>query len=117
MRGRDELRVVAAPLALKPRVAEFAAQKLPRRLERDRADIREEQLFVIAREHLDCLFQREPLHSLDVVHRLAHRTSAGLHVPELYDLDPAVYGIEHRAEKDVDGEFMSGFFPPFPFVA
>src|SRR5262245_15717199 len=119
MRGCGELSVVAASLALivKPRVAEFAAKKMPRRLERDRADIREEQLFVIAREHLDCLFQREPLHSLDVVHRLAHRTSAGLHVPELYDLDPAVYGIEHRAEKAVDGNFMSGFFQHLPFGA
>src|SRR5262245_66523168 len=95
------LSAVAPSLALivNPEVAGFPAQKLPRRLERDGTHIREEQLFVIAREHFDCLFQREPLHSLDVIHRLAHRTTAGSHMPKLYDLGPPIYRIENGTKK------------------
>src|SRR5262245_19748920 len=113
------LSAVAPSLALivNPEVAGFPAQKLPRRLERDGTHIREEQLFVIAREHFDCLFQREPLHSLDVIHRLAHRTTAGSHMPKLYDLGPPIYRIEHGAKKTVDRNLVSGFLQHLSFGA
>src|SRR5260370_14438445 len=101
MCGCGNLSAVGPPLAVivNPRIAGFAAQKLPRRLERDRTDIGEEQLFVIAREHFDCLFQGEPLHSLDVVHRLAHRTTPGPHMPKRYHPASAVYRLKHPAKK------------------
>jgi hypothetical protein len=31
-------------------------------------------------------------------------------MPELYDLDPAIYRIQHRTKKSVDGNLVSGFF-------
>src|SRR5260370_25432829 len=104
MCGCGNLSAVSPPLAVivNPRIAGFAVQKLPRRLERDRTDIGEEQLFVIAREHFDCLFQGEPLHSLDVVHRLAHRTTACPHMPKLHALDTPAYLLEHRANKTLN---------------
>ena len=32
------------------------------------------------------------------------------HMPELYDFDPAIYRVQHRPEKTVDGNLVSGFF-------
>src|SRR5262245_13307859 len=118
MYGCRNLSAGTPPLAmiLNPRLAGFTAQ-LPSCPERKRTHIREEQLFVIAREHFDRLPQRQPLHSLDVVHRLAHRTTAGSHVPKLYDLDPALYRIEHGAKKTVDRNLMSSFLQYFSFGA
>src|SRR5262249_14568221 len=118
MYGCRNLSAGTPPLALilNPRLAGFTAQ-LPGCPERKRPLIREEQLFLIAPESFGRLPQRQPLHSLDVVHRLAHRTTAGSHVPKLYDLDPAIYRIEHGAKKTVDRNLVSGFLQSFSFGA
>jgi hypothetical protein len=57
---------------------------------------------VRAREHVDGLFQRQPLHSLNVISQLAHRPADGAHMPELDDLDVAIDGVRHRTEKFVN---------------
>src|SRR5215470_17371614 len=103
---------VAPPRALvvNPRLAGLLARGLLSRLERDRTHIREEHFLVRAREDLDGLFQRHPFHRLDVVHRLAPRSADGSHMPKLYDLDSAIYRIQHRTKKSVDRNLVSGFF-------
>src|SRR5262245_38539524 len=97
-------------VVVKIRLDALVARRLPSCLERDRTHIREEHLFVNAREDLDGLFQRQPFDGLDIVHRLAHGPADDSHMPELYDLDPAIYRVQHRPEKAVDGNLVSGFF-------
>src|SRR5262249_16841150 len=91
-----------------PRPAGLLARGLLSRLERDRTHIREEHFLVRAREDLDGLFQRHPFHRLDVVHRLAPGSADGSHMPKLYDLDSALYRIQHRTKKSVDRNLVSG---------
>src|SRR5262249_55486567 len=112
MCGRRNPRALAPPRALivNRRLAGPVAHGLLGCLECDRTHIREEYLFVSAREDLEGLFQRQPFHRLDIVYRLAHRSADGSHMPKLYDLDPAIYRIQHRAEKSVDRNLVSGFF-------
>src|SRR5262249_27423725 len=108
-----------------PRLAGLLAGGLLSRLERDRTHIREEYFLVRARKDLDGLFQRHPFHRLDIIHRLAPRSADGSHMPKLYDLDPAIYRIQHRTKKSVDRNLVSGFFqhpssrrsqPPLPLI-
>src|SRR5262249_58876773 len=87
------------------------ARRLPSRLERDRAHIREEHFLVRAREDLDGLFQRHPFHRLDIVHRLAPASADGSHMPKLYDLDSAIYRIQHPTKKTLDPKPLSRLFP------
>src|SRR5262245_40264702 len=96
MCGRRNPRALAPPRALivNRRLAGPVAHGLLGCLECDRTHIREEYLFVSAREDLEGLFQRQPFHRLDIVHRLAHRSADGSHMPKLYDLDPAIYRIQ-----------------------
>src|SRR5262249_43333845 len=103
---------LAAPCALivNPRLAGVLARGLLGRLERDRTHIRQEHFLVRAREDLDGLFQRHPFHRLDIVHRLAPRSADRSHMPKLYDLDSAIYRIQHRTKKSVDRNLVSGFF-------
>src|SRR5262249_42146932 len=68
-----------------------------------------------ARERFDGLLQGQPLHCLDLVSQLPHRTTDGSHMPELYDFDLAVDGIRHRAEKFMNRNLMSGFLHPLSF--
>jgi hypothetical protein len=44
------------------------------------------------------------------VHWFAQRSAGDSHIPKLNDLDPAIYRIQHRTKKSVDGNFVSGFF-------
>src|SRR5262249_41118712 len=93
-----------------PRLAGLRARRLPSRLERDRTNIREEHFLVRAREDLDGLFQRHPFHRLDVVHRLAPRSADGSHMPKLYDLDSAIYPIQHRTKQSLNRNLVSRLF-------
>src|SRR5215831_9304279 len=69
MRGCNVRALAAAPdLANSPRLAGLAVKRLPSGLERHWPHIREEQLFVRARESFDGLFQRQPFHGFDIVH-------------------------------------------------
>src|SRR5262249_50760437 len=56
------------------------------------------------------LFQRQPFDGLDIVHRLAHGPPDDSHIPELYDLDPAIDRVQNPPEKTVDGKPGAGFF-------
>src|SRR5215467_1102842 len=84
------------------------------RPERNRTYIRKEDFFMGARKRLDGLFQRQPFHSLDIVHQLAHWSADGSHVPELDDLDVAVDRVRHRTEKLVNRDPVSGLFHHLP---
>src|SRR6266700_754434 len=112
MRGWRNPHARSPPLTVivKIRLDALVARGLLSCLERDRTHIREEHLFVSAREDLDGLFQRQPFDGLDIVRRLAHGSADGSHMPELYDLDPAIYRVQHRPEKTMDGNLVSGFF-------
>jgi len=78
--------------------------------ERDRTHIGEEDPFVRARERADGLLQRQPFHSLDVIHQLASLPADRSHMPELDDLDLAINRIRHGTEKLVNRNFVSGLF-------
>src|SRR5262249_9459901 len=112
MGGWRNPRALASPRALivNPRLAALLPRRLLSRLERVRTPIREEHFPVGAREALDGLFQRHPFHRLDIVHRLAPGSADGSHMPKLYDLDSAIYRIQHRTKKSVDRNLVSGFF-------
>src|SRR5215813_10161771 len=112
MGGWRNPRALAPPRAriVNPRLVGLLARGLLGRLERDRTHIGEEHFLVRAREDLDGLFQRHPFHRLDIVHRLAPRSADGSHMPKLYDLDSAIYRIQHRTKKPVDRNLVSGLF-------
>src|SRR5215831_10026340 len=87
-------------VVVKIRLDALVARRLPSCLERDWTHIREEHLFVSAREDLDGLFQWQPFDGLDIVHRLAHGPADDSHMPELYDLDPAIDRVQHRPREN-----------------
>src|SRR5262249_23570611 len=95
---------------VKIRLDALVARRLPSCLEGNRPHIREEHLFVSAREDLDGLFQRQPFDGLDIVHRLAHWPADDSPMPQLYHFYPAILRIQHPPEKTVDGNLVSGFF-------
>src|SRR5262249_7755364 len=110
MGGWRNPRALAPPRAVNPRLAGLLTRRLLSRLERARTHIREEDFLVGAREVLEGVFQRQPLDGLDIVHRRAQGPADDSHMPELYDFDPAIYRVQHRPEKAVDRNLVSGFF-------
>src|SRR5262249_20348278 len=97
-------------VVVKIRLDALVARRLPSCLECDRTHIREKPFSMTAREALGGFFKRQPLDGFDIVHRLAHGPADDSHMPELYDFDPAIDRVQHRPEKAVDGNLVSGFF-------
>src|SRR5262245_4828401 len=112
MFGRCNPHARSPPLtvAAKIRLDALVARSLPRCLERDRTHIREEHLFMSAREDLDGLFHRQPYDGLNIDQGFTHVAAYDSHMPQLYDFDTAIDRGQHRPEKAVDGNLVSGFF-------
>ena len=72
--------------------------------QRDRSDLFEKRALVAAREPIDRVRERQPLHRLDVAHQFAHRLAAGFHAPEVHDLGAAAGIIDQRAQEFVHGQ-------------
>src|SRR5262249_18836746 len=107
--GNPHARSPPLAVVVKIRLDALVPRILPSGWEGDRTTFRKEPLSMNAREDLRVFFQRQPFAGFDIVHRLALGPADDSHMPELYDFDPAIDRVQHRPEKTVDGNLVSGF--------